>query len=99
MWRLTGSAYTPARIEHDFGCVAQIRKILVLHLTSKFLVLDYRVKFAVPKPARDVQVRRADARPPFVGDRCLRVNHGPVPLKDANTSFQQRAISRTRKGP
>src|SRR5690349_2983929 len=85
---LRGSAHSAPDVKHDFSCVVQIRKILLFHFASEFVILDDRIQFAVAKPTCNIQVRGADARPPSVSYRCLRMNHGSVPLEYTNPSLK-----------
>src|SRR5215211_3493885 len=49
--------------------------------------------------AGDVQVRRADLRPPAVGDEGFGVDHRSAVLEDANTRLQELPVARTGERP
>ena len=59
---------------------------------AELLVLHHHVQLPVADPARGVQVGGADPGPARVGHRGLRVQHGAVPLEDADAAVQQRAV-------
>ena len=82
--------------QHDLGRVLEVGQIHVLHLVREALVLDRNIEFPVAKPALDVQVARTDPCPLAVGDGGLGVDHRTVPFEDANSRFEQLAITRAR---
>ena len=88
-----------ARVQHDFGRALEVLDEHRFHLPGKPRVLDDDVELAIADPARDVQVRRSDARPAAVGDRRLRMQHGPVPLEHADAALEQRPVPGTGDRP
>jgi hypothetical protein len=95
--RRTGRAHAAARIEHDFGCIGEVLLVHPFHGAGELAVFDRDVEFEVAKPARDVQIGRADTRPAAVGDGGLRVQHRAVPFEYADTRFEQRPVARARQ--
>ena len=95
--RSDGSRQGVPFLQDDLGGVRQILQVHRFHLARERLVLDHHVELAVAEPARDVEVARADPRPPPVRHGGLGVQHGAVPLEDAHARLQQRAITGSRE--
>ena len=91
--RVSRGPHAQPRVQHDLGRVLEILQVLVFHLGPEPFVLDHHVELAVADPAREVEVGRAHAGPARVGHRRLRVQHGPVPLEDADSGFEQGSVA------
>jgi hypothetical protein len=80
--------------QQHLGGMREIHLVLSHHRLGEACILDHRIQLEVAEPARDVQVARADPRPPPVGYRRLGVHHRALPFKDPDARLQQRAVSR-----
>ena len=61
--RLTRRTHFVSVVEDDFRRVLQILKVHFFHFAREPFILDYRIQFAVSKPARDIEVRTSQRAP------------------------------------